>query len=101
MSARIFQPARSATTSGTARTEEWVLTFPSELKRPIDPLMGWTGQLDMRSQVRLSFATKEQAVEYATRHGLPYQVEEPKKRAHRPRGYGDNFAADRKVPWSH
>ena len=49
----------------------------------------------------MRFASKDAAVEYAERHKVPYVVEEPQKRRHRPRGYGDNFSWSRRVPWSH
>jgi len=101
MTARIYQPARSSMTSGQGKTKGWFVEFPSETERPIDPLMGWTGQTDMRSQVKLEFATKEAAIEYAQRHGVTYVIEQPQSRKHRPRGYGDNFSSTRRVPWSH
>ncbi|SET54166.1 ETC complex I subunit [Oceanicella actignis] len=103
MIARIYRPARNAMQSGVANTRKWVLEFaPSEPKRP-DPLMGWTGSGDTLGQVRLTFDTREAAVEYAERHGLEYQVETPKPRRPniRPRGYGSNFAHDRRMPWTH
>ena len=43
----------------------------------IDPLMGWTSSDDMRQQVQLEFDTREEAVAYAEKHGIPYQVFEP------------------------
>lgn len=103
MLARIYQPARTAMQSGQARTRTWVLEFaPSQAKR-IDPLMGWTGSGDTRGQVRLEFPTKEAALDYARRHGIPAQVQEPHKRKPviRPKGYGDNFAHDRRGAWTH
>lgn len=101
MTARIYQPARSSMTSGQGKSSSWHIEFPSDTARPVDPLMGWTGQTDMRSQVRMNFPTKEAAIEYAQRHGVAYTIEEPQPRKHRPRGYGDNFATSRRVPWSH
>ncbi len=103
MLARIYQPARSAMQSGTAKTHHWTLEFAPESARSIDPLMGWTSSRDMRGQVRLSFETREAAVEYAERHGIPYQIAEPKPRRHvvRPRGYGENFAHSRRGAWTH
>jgi NADH dehydrogenase len=103
MLARIFRPARTAMQSGQARTREWVLEFVPESAKRIDPLMGWTGSGDMRGQVRLSFDTREAAVDYARRHGIPYQVSEPQGRRPniRPRGYGENFAFTRKDMWTH
>ena len=40
------------------------------LAREVDPLMGWTSSTDMNGQVRLNFDSKEEAVEYAERHGI-------------------------------
>ena len=101
MHARIYQPARSAMTSGQAKTNAWVLEFAQGAPKPVDPLMGWVGSSDMSSQVRLRFSSKEDALAYAERYGVAVTVEEPQKRRHRPRGYGDNFASARREPWSH
>ena len=103
MRARIFQPARTAMSSGTAKTHHWVLEFAPAEAREVDPLMGWTSSSDMQSQVRLNFDTKEEAVEYARAHGIDAQVQEPQKRKPniRPGGYGENFATGRRGAWSH
>ena len=103
MTARIYRPARTAMSSGQAKTHLWVLEFePSEAKR-IDPLMGWNGNGDTTSQVKLTFESKETAVDYARKHGIVFQTFEPKtrKQTSRPRGYGDNFAHNRKGAWTH
>jgi NADH dehydrogenase len=57
----------------------------------------------MRGQVRLNFDTREAAEDYARRHGIPYQVSVPKERKQiiRAKGYGGNFAAERKGAWTH
>ncbi|RMF33493.1 MAG: ETC complex I subunit [Alphaproteobacteria bacterium] len=103
MLARIYQPARNAMQSGQAGTRKWVLEFDPEQAKRIDPLMGWQGSGDMNRQVRLKFDSREEAVDYARRHGIPYQVFQPKKRKPviRPRGYGDNFAWQRRIAWTH
>lgn len=102
MTARIYKPASNAMQSGPG-DDHWVLDFEPEEKRTIDPLMGWTSSSDMKSQVRLTFDTKEAALAYARKHGIPVQAEEPPKRRMtvRPMGYGGNFASGRRVPWSH
>ena len=74
MTARIFRPAKSATQSGSARMNHWVLEFEPETPREIEPLMGWTSSSDMKSQVRLSFDTKEEALAYAARNGIEARV---------------------------
>jgi len=103
MRARIYQPARTAMSSGTAKTHGWVLEFAQTEAREVDPLMGWTSSSDTQSQVRLQFATKEEAVEYAQDNGIEAQVQDPKKRAVniRPGGYGENFATNRRGAWTH
>ena len=103
MRARIYRPARTATQSGTARTRAWVLEFSPEAPRQVDPLMGWTSSGDMNSQVRLRFDSREAAESYARENGLDAVVLESKQRKPniRPRGYGENFATDRRGAWTH
>ncbi|MGR3270780.1 ETC complex I subunit [Thalassococcus profundi] len=103
MRARIYQPSRTAMSSGQAKTHHWVLDFAPDSAREIDPLMGWTSSSDTQSQVRLRFDTRDAAVEYAKDHGIDAQVIEPKKRKAnvRPRGYAENFAVDRRGAWTH
>ena len=101
MSARIYRPAKTATQSGGAKSNRWLLEFEPEHAREIEPLMGWTSSTDMKSQVRLRFDTKDEALAYAQRNGIPCRVEEPKPVARKTISYSDNFAPNRIVPWSH
>jgi ETC complex I subunit conserved region len=75
----IYRPSRSAMTSGRANTCNWVLEFESRSREFIEPLMGWTGGTDPLRHVRLSFPTREAAVAYARREGLPFTVYEPQE----------------------
>ena len=101
MRARIYKPAKNAMQSGRARTKMWLLEYELEKPREIDPLMGWTSSSDMRQQVQLEFDTAEDAVAYAKRHNIPYDVFEPHRPAAKAKSYADNFRFDRKIPWSH
>ena len=78
MTARIYKPAKTAMQSGTGKTKEWVLDYEPEQPREIEPLMGWTSSDDTRSQIRMLFATLEEAVAYATRHGIAFRIDEPR-----------------------
>ncbi|MBA3810268.1 MAG: ETC complex I subunit [Caulobacteraceae bacterium] len=101
MLARIFRPAKTAMQSGKARTRFWLLEFaPSSARRP-DPLMGWTQSTDMNGQVRMSFDTREEAVAYAQRHGIAFEVLADKEPKRIIKAYADNFAFHRKQPWTH
>ncbi len=101
MTARIYKPVKTAMQSGQARTKDWVLDFEPEEPRTVEPLMGWTSSTDMRQQVRLSFASKEEAVAYCERHGIAYQVFEAKPASRRTISYSDNFAFTRRGAWTH
>ena len=101
MTARIFKPAKNAMQSGTAKTREWQVDYEPEQPRVIEPLMGWTSSGDMKQQVSIRFDTKEEAVAYCEREGIPYQVFEAKEPARRQAAYADNFAFRRGEPWTH
>ena len=101
MLARIYRPAKTAMQSGTANAREWVLEYVPESPREIEPLMGWTSSRDMRSQVRVSFPTKEEAIAYAKRNGIPSRVREPRPRQQTRKSYADNFKYGRKESWTH
>lgn len=95
MDARIYQPTKTAMQSGRGNTKKWLLEYEPAEKKVNDPLMGWVGSGDMNGQIRLRFATKDEAVAYAERHGIPFQVIEPHQRSIRPKSYADNFRFDR------
>jgi hypothetical protein len=101
MSARIYCPSKTATQSGFAKTRTWVLEFEPESPRQIDPLMGWTSSDDMRSQVRLRFATKEEAMAYADKNAIAYRLEDPKSATRKVVSYSDNFKPSRSELWTH
>jgi hypothetical protein len=103
MRARILRPGKSATQSGMARTQDWVLEFAPASARALDPLMGWTSSEDTQRQVRLRFPTQEAAIEYARAHGLEYDLIAPHSRKPniRSAGYGENFATNRRGAWTH
>ena len=101
MTARIYKPAKTAMQSGAAKTKEWVLDYEPEQPREIEPLMGWTSSGDMRQQVQLRFDTLEEAIAYCERQGIAYQVSQSKPPARRVMSYADNFAFNRRDPWTH
>ena len=103
MTARIYRPAKSAMSSGQAKTRDWVLEYTNDVGREVDPLMGWTSSKDTQTQVRMKFPSKEAALDYAKENGIDAVVTEPKSRKPniRARGYGENFATDRRGAWTH
>lgn len=95
MEAKIYQPAKTAMQSGRANTKRWVVEYAQEEGKQADTLMGWIGSGDTRGQVRMWFATREEAIAYAERNQLAYQVKDAKVRKIQPKNYADNFRFDR------
>jgi len=99
--ARIFKPAQNAMQSGKAGSSKWILEYEPELPLKIDPLMGYTSSADMRRQISLEFETKTEAIAYAERNGIPYQVLPDHERTPKKVSYADNFRFGRPQPWTH
>ena len=87
--------------SGRAKTKEWILEFEPGSARVSDPLMGWTVSTDMNGQVRLMFDTREEAAAYARRHGIAFELLPQREIRRIVKAYADNFAYNRKEPWTH
>ena len=101
MLAKIYRPAKNAMQSGKARTKSWVFEFePKNALRP-EELMGWMSSADTNRQVRIEFDTKEAAIEFARKHGIPHQVVDTPEPKRVIKSYSDNFAFRRREPWSH
>ena len=91
MPARIFFKPKSTMQSGSRGLAAWVLEFEkAEARRP-DPLMGWSGSGDTRSQVTLTFPTAEAAVDYAERHGIAFHLIPTPPKTLKIQAYSDNF----------
>jgi hypothetical protein len=89
--ARIYQRPKNAMQSGKFATDHWQLEFEAPEGQRADPLTGWAGGGDTRSQVKLSFPTCEAAVAYAEREGLAYEVVPAPERKLKLQAYADNF----------
>jgi hypothetical protein len=89
--ARIIEVQRRTTQSGKARDGSWTLEFEREQPLRADPLTGWAGSGDTRTQVRLSFDTKDEAVAYATRKGFDIHIVPAAPVSLKLQAYADNF----------
>ena len=102
MYARIYRPSRTAMQSGKAKYDRWVLEFERRTAKRVDPLMGWTSSDDtLADEVRLTFDTKDAAIAYAKAEGIPFQLIEEEGAKPVTKAYSDNFAARRRMPWTH
>ena len=76
--------------SGLGKTDKWILEF--ETKDPsTNPLMGWESSSDTLSELRLEFSSKENAINYAKKKKINFEIVEPKKRKTVKKSYSDNF----------
>ena len=76
--------------SGLGKSLKWILEF--ETKDPTkNPLMGWESSSDTLSELKLEFSSKENAINYAKKKKIDYELIEPKKRKVVRKSYADNF----------
>ena len=101
MKAKIYQPSKSVTQSGKAKSSAWILEYSRSSKTSLDPVMKWTSSRDTQQQVKIKFKTKELAVAFAEKNSIDYLIREPKKQKIKPKSYSDNFSHDKKTPWTH
>merc|ERR1711983_105321 len=93
---RIYKPAKNAMQSGTAGIKRWKIEFDNQ-QRWENKLMGWASSADPVSNILLDFATKEDAIAFAERHGWDYELEDPKERAPKAKSYALNFAWNKRT----
>lgn len=101
MIAHIYSPAKSAAQSGKAGAGHWLLRYEPQSPKLIEPLMGWTSSADTEAEVKLRFNTKEEAIAFAEKNGIAYQLSEPAEVKRQNLSYANNFRSDRKLPWTH
>ena len=88
--AKIYIPNKSPMQSGLGKTDKWIIEF--ETKNPTkNPLMGWESSTDTLSELKLEFSSKDQAINYAKKMKIDYEIIEPRKRRIIKKSYADNF----------
>lgn len=91
MTARIYQPAKTAMSSGQSKSKHWVLEFKPISPHYKDALTGWNSNDDTQQQVRLKFNTLDAARAYADANNITARVIKPKITPRRTKSYADNF----------
>ena len=89
--ARISELDRKTTQSGKANAGLWLLEFERQQPLRADPLTGWAGSGDTKPQVRLTFVSKEAAIDYCRRNGLDYHLVPAPPVKMKIQAYADNF----------
>jgi len=89
--ARIYQKPKNAMQSGRYGTDRWLLEFEPKDAQRADPLMGWAGSGDTSAQVKLEFASPDEALAYAEKYGIAATVIPTPPRTLKLQAYADNF----------
>ena len=89
--ARIIEEQRKTTQSGKALDGRWTLEFERQQAQRPDPLTGWNGSGDTKTQVRLKFDTREEALAYAQRKGFTIHLVPSAPVSLKLQAYADNF----------
>ena len=85
--------------SGKGKTGVWLLEYERPAAGTPDALMGWNTMPSTLTQLKLTFATKEEAIAYATAKKIDYSVSEPKKSVVPPKSYAENFSTNKRKAW--
>jgi hypothetical protein len=101
MTIKIYKPSKTAMQSGLGKTKKWLAEYISNEETIKDNLMGWNSSSDTKSQIKVFFDSKEQAIEWAKNNNYQYFVEEPKVRKFKIKSYASNFDINRKESWTH
>ena len=88
--AKIYKPTKSSMQSGLMKTKEWVLEYIVHNEQT-NPLMGRQSSSNTLSEVKITFNSKEDAIDYAKKNKINYIVLEPNKRSIVKKSYADNF----------
>ena len=86
----IYKPSKTAMQSGYNNTKKWILEFIT-VNAPENPLMGWESSIDTNSEIILNFSSKENAIAYAKKNHIDYDLKSDQKRKIVKKSYADNF----------
>ncbi len=76
--------------SGLKKFDKWILEFITN-DPTINPLMGWESSDDTLSELKMEFASRDLAIEYAKKNKIEYELIEPHNRKIVKKSYSDNF----------
>ena len=88
--AKIYIPSKSAMQSGKGKNDKWLLEFNNN-RTENDHLINWISSNDTQSQVKIFFNTKDEAIAYAKKNNIKFDIIEPKKSKLIIKSYADNF----------
>lgn len=91
----IYNPTKNLMQSGSANSSVWKLMFKKEIDNKQEYLMGWASAFETQSEVVLKFKSKEDAIKYAKKAGLSFEVRESEILKNEKKDITFNFSKDR------
>ena len=88
--AKIYKPSKSAMQSGNKKSNKWIIEFFTD-QPGINPLMGWESSTDTYTELKLEFNNKDNAIQYAKKNKIEFELIESKSRKINKKSYSDNF----------
>ena len=76
--------------SGLGKNNKWIIEFITN-DPTTNPLMGWESSSDTMGELKLEFTSKDNAINYAKKKRIDFEIIEPKKRKIVKKSYADNF----------
>ena len=95
--ARIYKPVKNAMQSGRHKTHHWVLEYAPTCRKTPDPLMGWNSSRDTTAQLKLKFPTQKDAIAYAQKNDITFDILPSRERKIKPKSY---FSTVLRKSWS-
>jgi ETC complex I subunit conserved region len=91
----IRKSSKTATQSGKAKKDRWILSFVEPSTEYRDSNVGWSGAHATSQQVTLTFETLVEAEQFATQNEYQYTVDLPQECVTPIKSYADNFKNNR------
>lgn len=94
---RIYQPPKNAMQSGTNNIQHWLMEFDNR-ERWENPLMGWCSSGDPMSNLKVEFATQDDAIAHCEKNGWSWFLDTVKTDTPlQPKSYALNYSWNKRT----
>ena len=87
--------------SGLNKTKNWTIEFEFDASLKKDVLMGWNSSSNTSKQLKMNFASLEDAISWCKKNSYQYIIYDQTQKTIKPKSYASNFSNNRKVSWTH
>ena len=91
MKYKIYKKSKSAMQSGLNNTKKWCLEPLSITPKRRNSIFSWTGVNGAQDQIKILFNTLDEAVYFAKKNKVNYQVFKPNEKIIKIKSYASNF----------